>query len=123
MSIPPAEEVMLTADAPVPCVLVIVMVSLVPTFVVSEIAEAALSFDTRATCPPAILISLAAAASMSIPPAMEVTCTEASAVPTLLTILISSLPTVALGETFKYKSPATFPIVKSLSSTTAIPEA
>ena len=36
---PPAEEVMLTADAPVPCVLVIVIVSLVPTFVVSEIQK------------------------------------------------------------------------------------
>ena len=46
---PPAVALISTAEELVPCVLVITIVSLEPIFAVSDIAEAASSFETRAT--------------------------------------------------------------------------
>ena len=46
---PPAVALMSTAEELVPCVLVTTIVSLVPISVVSDIAEAASSFETRST--------------------------------------------------------------------------
>ena len=49
ISTPPAVAVNVSAPEPVPCVFVTTIVSLVPILVVKEIAEAASSFETRAT--------------------------------------------------------------------------
>ena len=46
---PPAFALISTAEELVPCVLVITIVSLEPISVVSDIAEAVLSFETRST--------------------------------------------------------------------------
>ena len=66
ISTPPAVEVNAIAFSAAPCVFVTTIVSDVPRSVVREIAEAASSFDTRATCPPVIATSLPLAASIFI---------------------------------------------------------
>ena len=58
--------------APVPLAALSKIVSAEPTLDVREIAEAILSLDEILTCPEAISISLRAAPSKSIPPAVEV---------------------------------------------------
>ena len=68
--IPPAVEVSSIALLSVPFVLVITIVSLLPWFAVRDIADATSSFETRATWPPAMFTSFAAAASTSTPPAV-----------------------------------------------------
>ena len=60
--------------------------------------------------------SLAAAASTSTPPAVDVSAIAASSVPLVFTILTSSFPAVPLAATLKYASRAALPSVKSFSS-------
>ena len=101
MVIPPAVEVKAIAPLSVPWVFVTTIVSDVPTFVVSWIAEAESSLDEIRTWPPAISTFLLAAASISTPPAVAVTAIAASSVPLVLTILTSSLPAVSEAATLK----------------------
>ena len=94
-STPPALEVSAIAASSVPCALVTTIVSEVPTLEVSDIAEAALSFDTKATWPPAMFTSFVAAASTSTPPALEVSAIASNPVP------VEEIKTLASTEPVK----------------------
>ena len=93
--IPPALAVNSIAPAPLPCVLVITIVSLVPWLVVNEMALASSVLDDRLSCPPEIVTSFPAAASISIPPAFAVNSIAPAAVPWVFVIVIVSLVPVA----------------------------
>ena len=76
---------------------VITIVSDDPWLAVKLIAEAALSLETKATCPPAILTSLASAASISTPPAVAVKAIAPSLSPLVLVITIVSVVPYFVG--------------------------
>ena len=118
ISIPPAEAFNLIEDSFVPCIFVITIVSLVPTFVVKDIAFASSVFDENVNWPPEILTSLPAAASISTPPANEFNWIADSSVPLVLIILRSSFPGVADAATIKYASWLALPSTKFFSSAT-----
>ena len=101
ISIPPADAVKVKAPSASPWVLVITIVSVEPISVVKLIAEAVSSFDTRATWPPEIFISLFDAASIYIPPADAVKLKAPSSVPLVFLILIYSSPGVLDAATLK----------------------
>ena len=105
MVIPPADAAKLIASFVVPCVFVTTIVSDVPILVVNEIALGVSCFETIVKEPPERLISLSAAASISIPPAVANNFTASSAVPCVLVMLILS-PVAVLAT--KEISPSVF---------------
>ena len=58
MSIPPLVASILMADSFIPCLLVMTIVSVVPTLVNNLIASISLVFEETKICPPDIVMSL-----------------------------------------------------------------